>query len=278
MKITEKLKEVLSEEDLKTFEDSVKKMIDEQVELRVDEKTTELEEKAEEFCEQEITKKVAEEKEALIESYDLKMEELENNMVERLDGFLDAVITEQISDETLTKIAINETLEPLVEGIKTLFEEKYVALDTDGQKLVAEAKEEVKKLKDENSDLLADKIELSELAEMGSIRALVAESTRDLTETQIERVKALCEGKSFDEVEGKITAIVEMVSESEDSEKENLDENEDPNLSDKDSGDPKGAINENKKEEEDNKDNLNEDVNDDDDPMTSIIDSVNNYL
>jgi len=275
MKITEKLKEVLSEEDLKIFEDGVKQTIEEQVSLRVEEKTTYLEEKAEEFCEQEIAKKLSEEKEALIESYDLKMEELEEKMVDKLDRFLDSVITEQISDETLTKIAINETLEPLVEGIKGLFEEKYVALDTDGEKLVAEAKEEIRQLKEENSSLLADKIELSELAELGSTRALVAESTRDLTDTQIERVNALCEGKSFDEVQEKITAIVEMVADSSD-DKESINEDADPNLSDNESGDAKEAINENKKEEEEKKV-----ITEDDEPedgMKSIMDSVENYL
>lgn len=234
MKLTEKLKDVLKAEDLKELEVGIKAMVNEQVKLRVEEKTIELEKKAEGFCEQEIQEKLEVEKETLIEEYENKMEVLEADLLEKLDTFLDTVISEQISDESIMKIALNETYEPIVEGIKALFEEKYVALDSEGEKLVKEQKDEVEKLKDENSSLIKEKMELSELAEAGAVKLLISEKTDGLTDTQKERVNTFCESKTFDEVQKQIDSFIEIVEENEeDSEKETLDESIDSNNSDK---------------------------------------------
>jgi len=274
MKLTEKLKDVLKPEDLVELEDGIKAMVSEQVKLRVEEKTIELEKKAEDFCEQEISKKVEEEKESLIEEYEKKMEDLENNMVEKLDKFLDTVITEQISEESIKKIALNETYEPIIEGIKDLFENKYVSLNTDGEQLVKEQKDEVSRLKDENSKLIKEKIELSELAESGAIKLLIAEKTDGLTDTQKERVNTFCENKTFDEVESQIDSFVEIVEEkNDDSEKETLDETVDSNNSDKDSGEKE--LNENKSEEKDTKEQLDEENKS---SYKGVINSANNFL
>jgi hypothetical protein len=271
MKLTEKFKDVLKPEDLTELENGIKAMVSEQVTLRVEEKTIELEKKAESFCEQEISKKVEEDKETLIEEYENKMEDLENNMVEKLDQFLTTVINEQISDESINKIALNETYEPIVEGIKALFEDKYVALDSDGEKLVKEQKDEVVKLKDENSKLIKEAMELSGLAESGAIKLKISEETDGLTDTQKERVHTLLEGKPFDEVETQIASVIEIVEEREDdSDKETLDESVDSNNSDKDTGGKE--LKENKTEEKQEK------KKEDDSIYTPVINSANKFL
>lgn len=274
-KITEKLKDVLSPEDLAELEEGIKKMVKEQVDEKVkllgEEKTSELEKKAEEFCEQEIEKKVAEEKEQLIEEYEKKMVDLETNMVDKLDKFLDSVISEQISDEAIAKIAINETYSPIVEGIKKLFEEKYVALDSEGDKLVKEVKKELEALKEENSRLLAEKMEADELAEKGAIRAILAEKTDGLTETQKERVNTFCEGKSFEDIESTIDSFIEIVEEEKEEDKEDLKENADPNLSDEDADD-------NLKEKKDLKEGKEEDKEEDKKEVSPLINSAQKYF
>jgi len=270
-KLTDRLKDVLKPEDLIELEEDIKTKVNEQVTLRVEEKTIELEKKAEEFCEQEISKKVEEEKDALIEEYEKKMEDLETNMVEKLDSFLDNVILEQISDASIQKIALNETYEPIIEGIKSLFEEKYVALDSDGEKLVKEQKEENEKLKNENSELIKEKIELSELAEAGAVKLLIAEKTDGLTETQKQRVHTFCENKKFDDVERQIDSFIEIVEEKEeDSETEKIDESIDSNNSDKETGEK-----ELKEEKVEEKAVINEDEKS---KYTPVVNSANNFL
>lgn len=276
MELTEKLKDVLKPEDLKALEDGIKAKINEQVELRTEEKTIELEKKAEEFCEQEISKKVETEKEALIEEYEKKMEDLETNMVEKLDSFLDNVINEQISDEAIHKIALNETYEPIIEGIKSLFENKYVALDSDGEKLVKEQKEEVAKLRDENSKLIKEKMELSELCESGAVKLLIAEKVDGLTDTQKQRVQTFCENKSFEDVEKQIDSFIEIVEEKEeDSETEKIDESIDSNNSDKETGEEE--LKEDKTEDK-TEDVIVENEEEKTTAYTPVVNSANNFL
>lgn len=268
MKLTEKLKDVLKPEDLIELEDGIKLMVSEQVKLRVEEKTIELEKKAEEFCEQEISNKLESEKEALIEEYEKKMEELETNMVEKLDNFLDTVIVEQISEESIRKIALNETYEPIIQGIKTLFEDKYVALDSNGEKLVKEQKKLVETLKNENSELIKEKMELSELAENGAIKLLISEKTDGLTDTQKQRVHIFCENKSFDDVERQIDSFIEIVEDKEENEEDTLDESIDSNNSDKEINDD--VLTENKTEDKK--------VLDESSKYNTVINSANNFL
>lgn len=241
MKLTDKIKElkdVLSDEQLVSLEDTIKEMVESEVGLRTEEKINELEAKADEYCEQEIAKKVEEEKEALIEQYDGKLEELEENIVEKMDQFLEAEINEQISDEAVEKVAINETFEPIIKGIMHLFEDKYVSLDSEGNKVLAEQKAKTEELEEKVSELIADKMELSTLAESAAVKLLIAEKTEDMTETQKDRVKTFFEGKSFDDAKEKIDSFVELIEESDESDNdedtEDINENEENNFSNED--------------------------------------------
>jgi hypothetical protein len=223
MKLKEKLKalaDVLTEDQLVSLEEQIKTMVSDEVALRVEEKTTELDKEAELYCEQEVEKRVAEIKETLIEQYDEKLEELENTIVEKVDQFLEMEVTSQISDEMIEKVAMNETFKPIVEGIQKLFEEKYVALDSEGNKVLAETKAEVKELKDKLNEAYAEKLELSKLAESAAVKLKISEKTEDLTESQKQRVKVFFEDKSFDEVESKIDSFVEMISETAEEDKD----------------------------------------------------------
>lgn len=227
MKLKEKLKalaDVLTDEQLVSLEEQIKTMVSDEVALRVEEKTTELDKEAELYCEQEIEKRLTEEKEKLIEQYEEKLEELENTIVEKVDQFLEMEVTSQISDEMIEKVAINETFKPIVEGIQKLFEEKYVALDAEGNKILAETKAEVKELKDKLDEVYAEKLELSKLAENAAVQLKISEKTQDLTESQKQRVKVFFEDKSFDEVDSKIDSFIEMIGEAveEDSIKETI--------------------------------------------------------
>lgn len=214
--ILSKLKGVMNEQDLSKFESAVKDMIDEKVNILVEAKIKELEDKAEEFCTKEVSERLVVEKESLIKEYDAKLEKFENNIVEKLDLFLETEITNNISDEMIGKIAINETYRPIVEDIVKIFEEKYAALDTEGYGILKEAKEEIVKLEEEVSNHIADKMELQTESDKQKSVILYLEKTEGLTKTQKDKVLTLIEGKDYSTVKKTITSVIDLVVENED--------------------------------------------------------------
>lgn len=212
--IIKKLEGVLSAEDLKTFEESLDEMIQEKVDMLAEERTDYLDEKAEEYTEQEVEKRLNEEKENLIEEYDKKIENLEEKVINTLDEFLDSeLISESISDELVEKTALNETYKPIVEGIMDLFENKFVSLDTEGFKLVKEAKETVESKTEELDEAIQEKISLKKENEDLKSAVLVAQKIEGMTPKQKDRVINFFEGKEYSDIEKGIDDFVEMVKE-----------------------------------------------------------------
>lgn len=206
-----------------------------EVDRLVSEKTTELEESyssktelfketaierlqelAEGFVAKEVSDKVAEIKTQLDEEYAEKIQSLEENVVDKLDKFLDLEISSKISDELLESVAINEAYAPIVNGIRDLFENKFVAIDAEGTKIVAEAKAEAETLKTKLNESMADKIELVKKVESLQTGLLIATKSEGLTESQKNRVTVMLEGKSFEEVAAKIDTVIDIISETED--------------------------------------------------------------
>jgi hypothetical protein len=213
MDILAKLKGVMTEEDLGKFEVAVKEMIDEKVKILVESEVKKLEDKAEEFCTKEVSERLELAKTALIKEYDGKFEKFENNLVEKLDLFLESEINSNISDEMINKIAVNETYRPIVEEIAKIFEEKYVALDTEGYGILKEAKEEIVKLEGEISNTISEKMEVVSENEKLKSAVLFLESVEGLKKTQKEKVLSLIEGKEYKEIKKTIGSIIDLVVE-----------------------------------------------------------------
>jgi hypothetical protein len=160
----------------------------------------------------------------LEKEYDEKLDELETKLIETLDKFLDSEISEEISDEMLERVAINETLKPIVEGIQNVFSENHIELDSDGAKKIKELSDSLESVKSELSETIAEKMELSELAEKGATKLLLIEKTEGLSKAQKDRINVILEDKSFDETESKIDDIINFVIEDEN--KSSVDEGE----------------------------------------------------
>lgn len=260
--LLDRLEGVLEEKDLKSFKKALQKTIDEKVKERIDEQSKELNEKNSLLVEDQVKTKLNEEKEKLISEYDQKLVDIENGIIEKLDSFLDTEISENISDETIEKIAKTETLEPLVEGILKLFEEKYVSPDVEGSKLLEQKTRDIEELRKQNSDLMAKKMELNEAAEKASVRLLVIEKTSELSESEREKVLKFFEDESFERTESKIDDYIEMITEaSEKMKKEEDDEEEEEKEKDKEKN-----YSENdkiKKEEEEKEEGKEDDIDED---------------
>jgi hypothetical protein len=210
-KVIDKVKELLKEEDLKELETLIESLVDEKVAL----KEEELKKNYEKINEEYVAKVLAEETEKikvqLTEEKNKEVEILENTIIEKLDAFLDNEITQNINEETITEAARNEINDPIVEGIKKLFAENFVELDSEGSSLLKQAKLELESLQTENSKLIEEKTELSVTAEKAATTLLLKDKTTGLTDEQTIRVKTLFEGKSFDEVHEKIDTFIDSL-------------------------------------------------------------------
>ncbi len=221
-KITAKIRELLTPEDLKTFESAVDSMIEEKVSAKLSDmiqlKETELKEKyealAETYVQKEVDKKLTEEKAKLIEGYDEKLSLLEQKVVTKLDSYLDHVIGEQISDAMLEKVAINETLQPVVEGIRAVFSDNHLKLNSKAQATIDSLTKELGEQKGELSESIDKRMQLEGELEKSAVYLLISEKTNGLKKSDKQKVVEMFKGKEFEEVESNIDNYLQLVKES----------------------------------------------------------------
>ena len=215
MKVLDKLKEILSPEDLSAFEVGINDVIKETVDKQVAALDKKYELLSEEYLATEKVKLIEDLNKQYTEKLNEATDELEDKIVSSLDSFLDAEITENISDEVFDKVAINEVAMPIVENIKKLLEESYIPVNSDGSKILSDKDAKIAELTAENDKHIAESIEYKELAEKGAKMLLLKEKTEGLKPEQVERVMTVYESKSFDEIESKIDDYVKLVCEDE---------------------------------------------------------------
>lgn len=213
-KITDKIKELLTAEDLKVFEEAVEKMIASKVALKEDELKTKYDEIAEEYVSKKVAEGIEAAKATLIEEYDEKLKAIEEKVATKLSSFLDNVIVEQISESTIEKIAINEVAMPIVEQIRKVFGSNYVNLDTDGTNILKAEQKKVQQLESALSDANTKLMEKDERLQKATVFLLISEKTEGLTNSQKQRVANMFKNKEYDEVKENIDEFVEMIKES----------------------------------------------------------------
>jgi hypothetical protein len=212
--ITEKFKDHLTPEDLVAVHDEFTKMVNEAVQTRLEVEKDELSILAEKYAEEKTKKAVKKAKKKMEEDFKVKYEALEESIITKLDRFLDNEISSKISDDVLKTVAINETFAPIIDGIKVLFEDRYVKLDSKGHGLVKELRSKLDEKAKEVNSLVTEKMQLANLLEQTSIKGLIAEKSKVLTEPQAKKLVKMCEGKAFDELHDKIDTFVEIINES----------------------------------------------------------------
>ena len=220
--ITQKIREMLTPEDLKIFESAVESMISdkvgdklgEMVQLKESELQVKYEKLAEEYVKKTVAKKLVSEKAKLVEGYDKKLTLLEQKIVTKLDSYLNHVISEQISDDMLEKIAINETLAPVVEGIRNVFTENHLKVNSKAQGAIDSLRAEMSELKTELTESIDKRIQLEGKLEQSAVYLLISEKTNGLTKTDKQKVVEMFKDKDFDEVDGKIDNYLGLIKES----------------------------------------------------------------
>ncbi|ENR9336268.1 prohead core protein [Shigella sonnei] len=162
--------------------------------------------------------KIAEKAEEEVEKNKEEAEEkAEKKIAEQASKFLDHLAKEWLTEN---KLAVDkgikaELFESMLGGLKELFVEHNVVVPEESVDVVAEMEEELQEHKEESARLFEELNKRDAYINYVQREAALSESTKDLTESQKEKVSALVEGMDYsDAFSSKLSAIVEMVKKS----------------------------------------------------------------
>ena len=139
----------------------------------------------------------------LHEEFDEELKTTREEMVEQIDGYLNYVV-EKFMEEN--KVAIEnglrtEIAEGFMEGLKNLFTESYIEVPESKVDLVDELSEQVADLEARLNETTEASIKQSQKLEELKRDAIIREHSRDLAETQVEKLKSLAEDIDFENEE-----------------------------------------------------------------------------
>jgi hypothetical protein len=197
-------------EDLEVAGETVAETIDTKSELDalVESEATlseEFKEKTAVIFEAAVKSKLSEEVDRLETQYKEELSEevssIKGDLVEKVDSYLNYVV-ESWMDEN--KVAVQnglrtEIAETFMDKMKDLFTESYIDVPESKVDLVDELAEQVSELEEKLNAQTGDAIKLSEELEVLQRDAIIAEASRGLADTQVEKLKGLVEGIDFDE-------------------------------------------------------------------------------
>ena len=228
--LTEEIMKVLKEagikaEDLLQISESYQKKLDEQTALKVEEQKIILE-----SANKVVLDKLVEDKtKELDEAFEARVKEVEFEMLEGLDRFIETQVEENISEDLINLSGINEANEEVIQGIRALFETKYVALDVEGAGLLKKNELALESRDKDLSEAIEKNMVLTEELDKTKKEKFLSENTVKLTESQKARVTTIFEGKNFEYTSKNLASFVQlMVEEKAKSEtKEVINENKD---------------------------------------------------
>lgn len=223
MKVAEKIKDILSPDDLKIFESAIESMINDKVTSRVAEQMTlkesEIESKyslaSEKYIAEKVTVELQKKTAELVSENNQKLANLEKKVTARLSGFVDKMVAENISDDLLEKVAINEIAVPVLEGIRNVFKKNSIVLEDGSKSAIAEAATKVSKLETQLSESITKSMEMEHRLEKASVFLIISENTNGMTASQKRKVVEQFKDSTFAECDSKIGAYVSLIKEAE---------------------------------------------------------------
>lgn len=152
-----------------------------------------------------IKSKLAEEIDRLEEKYNEELEaeitSTKEDLVEKVDSYLNYVVENWMEEN---KVAIQtglrtEIAEDFMNKMKDLFTESYIDVPESKIDLVDELAETVEELEEKLNAQTGKAIEMAEELESYKRDAIIREASRDLVETQVEKLKSLVDDIDFDD-------------------------------------------------------------------------------
>ena len=135
----------------------------------------------------------------LMEQFEVALEEVKEEMAAKVDDYLNYMVQEWMSDNELAiETGLKtEITEEFIEGLRNLFVEHYIDIPTEKVDIVEEMTSKLEELEDALNEQINKGIELSkELNEQKKIEAIYT-ACEGLSQTQVEKLKALAEGVEF---------------------------------------------------------------------------------
>ena len=201
--------EPIAEEEVKDqvqvevdFKDDLKALVNEEATLSDDFK-----QKAETIFEAAINAKVNAEIDRLEEKFNEELsEEIEStkkDLVEKVDSYLNYVVEGWMEDN---KLAIQnglrtEIAEDFMNKLKDLFTESHIQVPEDKVDMVDELADNVEELEAQLNDSTERSIQMAEELELYKRDFIIREASKDLAETQVEKLKGLAENVDFEDEE-----------------------------------------------------------------------------
>ena len=166
--------------------------------------TEEFKEKAKTIFEGAVAAKVKEqmiEAEAKLEEETTqKIEEIKDDLTEKVDSYLNYVSESWVEENELAieRGLKSELTEDFINGLKQLFEEHYVEVPEDKFDVVEELANRLDEMEDKLNEEVASNIGAQQDIEELQREKIISEASKDLADTQIEKLKALSEDVDFE--------------------------------------------------------------------------------
>ena len=180
------------------FSDDLNALVDDEATL-----SEEFKEKTAVIFEAAVKSKVAAEINRLEEAYAVELEEevstVKAELVEKVDSYLNYVVENWMEDN---KLAVQsglraEIAEGFMNGLKDLFVESYIEVPESKVDLVDDLADQVEELEEKLNKTTAQAIEVSEELESYKREAVIREASKDLAETQVEKLRSLAGDVDF---------------------------------------------------------------------------------
>ena len=154
-----------------------------------------------------VQEKVTAEKAALEEKFESDLQEQVNvtvdELVEKVDQYLDYVVESWMEDnkvEVESNIKV-EVAESLLTSIKGLVIEHNMEIDDEQVDVVADLEAKLEESTSKYNDIVEQMIEVREAKEKADIAIAFKTVSEDLTDTQVEKLRVLSEGVSYESVD-----------------------------------------------------------------------------
>jgi len=154
-----------------------------------------------------VFERVESHKKELEEKFQQDLEEqaavISDELVEKVDSYLDYVVSEWLEDNKV-QVESNfkvEVAESLFNGIVNVMSEHNLNIDEDALDAVAEAEQAKAEMTEKYNDAVAKLIEANATIEEGKKAAVFEEIAEGLADTQVERLRVLAEGVSFNDMD-----------------------------------------------------------------------------
>ncbi len=160
-----------------------------------------------------IKSKLSEEIDRLEEKYNEELEvevaSTKEGLVEKVDSYLNYVVEQWLEDN---KLAVQnglrtEIAENFMNSLKDLFTESYIEVPESKVDLVDDLAEQVEELETQLNTSTANAIEMTEKLEVLQREAIINEASRDLADTQVEKLKSLVAEVDFNDEESFVKKV-----------------------------------------------------------------------